>query len=144
MQHNKNFYVPPSGPPQISPPQIFAKIGFEKLHRMVWQQYQELARSAIAHMFPKDERELRAAAQRNAEFLCGILGGPKIYQKKYGPPQMRQRHMPFAIDEAARQEWLRCYQNAFEASDRLELPPEEQHQLLAWIENFSAWMVNRK
>ena len=144
MEAPNTVYVPPSGPPQSTPPQVFEKIGFKKLQAMVWLQYQELARSAIAHMFPKDEHALRAASQRNAEFMCGMLGGPKIYQQKYGPPQMRQRHLPFAIDEAARQEWLRCYRTAFLQSEGLGLLPEEQQQLLAWIARFSAWMVNRK
>jgi len=139
-----NLYTPPSGPPQASPPQIFAKVGMQALYDMVWIQYQELSRSNIAHMFPTDEDELRAASQRNAEFMCGILGGPKIYQQKYGPPQMRRRHMPFAIDEPARQEWLRCYRHAFEQSNALGLSSKEQKALLSWIENFSAWMVNRK
>ena len=144
MQNNEDFHIPPSGPPQMSPPQVFDKIGFQKLQKMVWLQYQELSRSTIAHMFPTKETDLRAAAQRNAEFMCGILGGPKIYQQKYGPPQMRRRHMPFAIDEAARQEWLRCYRHAFKQSNGLGLSPDEQEELLTWIENFSAWMVNRK
>lgn len=144
MQNSSDLYIPPSGPPQSSPPKVYEKVGLQKLYDMAWVQYQELACSKISYMFPTDENELRAASKRNAEFMCGILGGPKIYQQKHGPPQMRRRHMPFAIDEAARQEWLRCYREAFEKSKKLGLSHEEQDQLLTWIENFSAWMVNRK
>jgi len=137
-------YTPPGGPPQLSPPRVFDKVGLEALYAMAWIQYQNLARSAIAPMFPTDEAELRAASRRNAEFMCGMLGGPKLYLEKYGPPRMRARHLPFAIDETARQEWLRCYREAFDASGHLGLAPEEQAPLLEWIEAFSAWMVNRK
>jgi hemoglobin len=141
---DSSFYIPPAGPPQISPPQVFEKVGMEPLYDMAWIQYQELAKSAIASMFPAGEEELRAASRRNAAFMCGILGGPKIYQQKFGPPQMRQRHLPFAIDENARQEWLRCFYTAFTQANRLGLDTDEQKALLLWINQFSAWMVNRK
>ncbi len=137
-------YVPPGGPPQLSPPQVFEKIGLEALYAMAWLQYCALAQSTIAHMFPGEEAELREASRRNAEFMCGILGGPRIYQQKYGPPRMRARHLPFRIDEAARQEWLRCYRLAFEQANHLGLAPQEQGALLEWIDRFSAWMVNSK
>ncbi|HEX9847470.1 MAG TPA: group II truncated hemoglobin [Acidimicrobiia bacterium] len=41
-------------------------------------------------------------------YLSGWLGGPPLYEERYGHPRLRMRHMPFAIgsDEAA--EWMRC------------------------------------
>ncbi len=137
-------YIPPGGPPRVSPPRAFSTVGLDALYAMAWVQYQLLARSAIGHMFPTDVAELRAASRRNAEFMCGMLGGPTLYQQQYGPPRMRARHLPFAIDEAARQVWLRCYREAFAQSSHLGLSPEDQAALLEWIEQFSAWMVNRK
>lgn len=139
----KQIYTPPEGPPQNSAPAFYDKIGMDRLYQMAWLQYQLFPKSAIAHLFPADEADLKAAANKQAEFMAGVMGGPKIYIEKHGPPRMRARHVPFAIDEQARQEWLRCYRQAFAACQGLDLAPADQQTLLSWIEDFSAWMVNR-
>jgi len=41
-------------------------------------------------------------------FLAGWTGGPQLYIERYGHPMLRRRHMPFAIDESARDEWMYC------------------------------------
>lgn len=138
------LYIPPQGPPQETAPVLFDQIGFDRLYRMAWIQYQMFPNTAIAHMFPTEEAELKAASCKQAEFMGGLLGGPKVYLEKHGPPRMRARHLPFAIDEQARQEWLRCFHQAFDACNGLDLPEEDQQRLCKWIEAFSAWMVNRK
>ena len=45
-------------------------------------------------------------------FLSGWLGGPPLYINKYGHPRLRQRHMPFAIGEKERDQWMLCIDNA--------------------------------
>ena len=42
------------------------------------------------------------------EFLSGWLGGPDLFAEKYGHPRLRQRHMPFPIDESLRDQWMHC------------------------------------
>lgn len=137
------IYTPPEGPPQLSAPLLYEKISLDCLYEMAWIQYQALGTSRIADLFPLEEAELKAASEKQAEFLCGIMGGPKVYLAKHGPPRMRARHIPFAIDEAARQEWLRCFRLAFDQCGQLGLDKPDQLLLLNWIELFSAWMVNR-
>ena len=39
-------------------------------------------------------------------FLSQFLGGPQRYAEKYGPPKMRKRHLPHAITNEAKEEWL--------------------------------------
>ncbi|WP_255990541.1 group II truncated hemoglobin [Chitinolyticbacter albus] len=46
--------------------------------------------------------------QKLFEFLSGWLGGPQLFIEKYGHPRLRARHMPFAIGEAERDQWLLC------------------------------------
>jgi hemoglobin len=41
-------------------------------------------------------------------FLTGWTGGPQLYIERYGHPRLRQRHMPFSIDESARDQWMYC------------------------------------
>ena len=137
-------FIPPQGPPQVSAPHYFEKIGFDRLHAFSRQHYQNLSESSISEMFPKEPEELKAAAERQADFLIGVMGGPPVYREKHGPPRMRARHLPFAIDEAARQEWIRCFRAAFVAHAGLGLSLPEQKQFLDWIELFSGWMVNKK
>lgn len=52
--------------------------------------------------------------QKLYEFLSGWLGGPQLFQQKYGHPALRARHMPFAIDEQMRDQWLVCMEHALE------------------------------
>lgn len=59
-------------------------------------------------------RDLRASREKLFMFLSGWLGGPQLYMEKYGHPRLRQRHMPFAIDSAARDQWMRCMRQAME------------------------------
>ncbi|WP_199610199.1 group II truncated hemoglobin [Flocculibacter collagenilyticus] len=42
------------------------------------------------------------------EFLSGWLGGPALFEEKYGHPRLRQRHMPFKITPQLRDQWLHC------------------------------------
>lgn len=50
--------------------------------------------------------------QKFFEFLSGWLGGPQLFIEKYGHPRLRARHMPFAIGEAERDQWLLCMYQA--------------------------------
>jgi hemoglobin len=48
------------------------------------------------------------------KFLTEWLGGPKAYSAERGHPRLRQKHMPFPIDEAARDAWMLCMCKAME------------------------------
>jgi hemoglobin len=48
------------------------------------------------------------------KFLTEWLGGPKTYSAERGHPRLRQKHMPFPIDEAARDAWMLCMRKAME------------------------------
>lgn len=45
-------------------------------------------------------------------FLCGWLGGPDLYQQRFGHPRLRARHLPYAIGLRERDQWLACMQQA--------------------------------
>jgi len=55
-------------------------------------------------MYPAD---LAGAKARLAMFLVQYWGGPATYSENRGHPRLRMRHMPFKLDEAARDAWLR-------------------------------------
>jgi hemoglobin len=41
-------------------------------------------------------------------FLTGWTGGPQLYIERYGHPFLRARHLPFAIGESERDQWMYC------------------------------------
>lgn len=56
---------------------------------------------------------------------------------------MRARHMPFPIDEPARQEWLRCFHRVLDdAPARFGFPAQHLPGFRAFLDGFSGWMVN--
>lgn len=59
-------------------------------------------------------KTLKASREKLFMFLSGWLGGPQLYVEKYGHPRLRQRHLPFAIGEAERDQWLTCMTQAME------------------------------
>lgn len=59
--------------------------------------------------------DLADARQKLYEFLSGWLGGPPLYIEKHGHPRLRGRHMPFAIGDAERDQWLACMAQALDA-----------------------------
>ena len=85
-----------------------------------------------------DARELRdlhgadlmSAREKLFAFLCGWLGGPPLYVRQYGHPRLRARHLPFAIDARARDQWLLCMRAAFDESPALAL--DRQADTDAW------------
>jgi hemoglobin len=136
-------YIPPGGPPQAGPSrEIYALMGRENIYQMVEHFYVELEKSELRRWFPED---MRAASRKNAAFLMGVLGGPSLYAELYGPPMMRQRHLPFPIDEHARQVWLSCFKGVLEgAEEKYDFPAEHLAGFIEFLETFSAWMVNTK
>lgn len=139
------IYVPPQGPPQDIRPssEIYGAMGLDQLFAMCHAFYGRLAGSAISEMFPEDAEELHQASRRQAMFLAGVLGGPPLYAQLIGPPRMRARHLPFVIDEAARQEWLRCFFETLEEPGHWDIPEEHLDGFRSFLSGFSGWMVNK-
>lgn len=63
---------------------------------------------AFARVRALHQSSLQDAREKLYEFLCGWLGGPDLYVQKHGHPRLRGRHMPFAISEVERDQWLAC------------------------------------
>jgi hemoglobin len=69
--------------------------------------------SALRAMHPPD---LAHARDKLAWFLVGWTGGPPQYVARFGHPRLRARHLPFAIDSAARDAWLSAMRDALHAT----------------------------
>jgi len=66
----------------------------------------------IRAMHPDDLSESRDKLTR---FLCGWLGGPKLFSEKYGPIRIPVAHRHLDIGPAERDAWLKCMQVAANA-----------------------------
>jgi hemoglobin len=92
-------------------------------------------------LYPDDPEELEAARGRLRDFLIQFWGGPPIYHERRGPPQLRMRHVPFAIGRAERDAWVTHMSAAVRAGG---LRPLDQQQMLAYFEAAATQMINRE
>ena len=85
--------------------EVYAAIGEEGFARLVHAFYAHVPSDPIlGAMYPK--HDLAGAEQRLRDFLVGRFGGPPRYIEQRGHPRLRMRHMPFKLDEAARDRWV--------------------------------------
>jgi len=137
------IYTPASGPPQVARPssEILEKMGEEGVFRMLGDLYRKLEHSTIRGMFPED---MELASRKSAAFFVQLLGGRPRYNEVYGQPRMTQRHLPFDIDGGAKGVWLQCFAEVLaEAESAYGFPPEHLPGFRAFLDSFSAWMVNK-
>ncbi|ABL98263.1 group II truncated hemoglobin [Shewanella amazonensis] len=92
------------------------------------QQGEDTQKLLAMHPGPIEQSE-----QKLYEFLSGWLGGPQLFQQKYGHPALRARHLPFAIDEQMRDQWLTCMQYALEQEVANEQHREVIYQAIATL-----------
>jgi len=89
-------------------------------------------------MYPAED--LAGAEQRLRDFLIYRFGGPQRYIEQRGHPMLRARHLPFRIDRAARDNWMRLMNGAFAEA---KLPAEAEQVLRQFFEQMSVHMINQ-
>jgi hemoglobin len=89
--------------------------GAETIRQLVDRFYDlmelEPAYAVIRKLHPAD---LSPSRDKLNLFLTGWMGGPELYQEKYGHPMLRARHLPFPIGSTERNQWLDCMQRAMD------------------------------
>ena len=118
--------------------QIYSVVGEDGFTRLVAAFYRQVPQDAtLGRMYPPGE--LEAAEKRLRDFLIYRFGGPQRYIEERGHPRLRARHMPFQIDRAARDNWMRLMNNAFAEA---ALPADVEQYLRAFFEQMSTFMIN--
>jgi len=118
--------------------QIYQIIGEEGFARLVGAFYRQVPQDDIlGAMYPPGE--LAAAESRLRDFLIYRFGGPQRYIEERGHPRLRARHLPFRIDQAARDRWMQLMANAFAEA---ALPHEVEQFLRAFFDQMSTFMIN--
>lgn len=89
--------------------------GAEKVRTLVHRFYQimdELPESyGIRKMHAED---LQNSEDKLFKFLSGWMGGPQLFIQEFGHPMLRRRHLPFAIGNAERDQWMLCMNKALQ------------------------------
>jgi hemoglobin len=83
---------------------------------------------------------LESAREKLFMFLSGWLGGPSLYTDRFGHPMLRARHMPFAIGEEERDQWMACMIRAMRDTD---VPDALQTGLEQSFFKTADWMRNK-
>ncbi len=117
-------------PDPARPDTLYEAIGGEaSFRKLVDTFYAGVAGDPVLRaIYPEDD--LGPAAERLRMFLIQYWGGPTTYSERRGHPRLRMRHMPFAINLAARDAWLRHMRAAV---DSLALPPDYERPLWDYL-----------
>src|SRR6187397_193587 len=117
---------------------IYSLIGEEGFTRLIAAFYRQVPGDDIlAAMYPP--HDLAGAEQRLRDFLIGRFGGPPRYVEQRGHPRLRMRHMPFAIDSRARNQWVKLMDRALDES---EFPPDVTGLLREFFHGVATFMMN--
>ncbi len=84
--------------------------GLTRLADAFYAHMEKLPEAArIRAMHPED---LTISRRKLAVFLCGWLGGPRLYATEFGPISIPTAHAHLAIDEPERDAWMACMRAA--------------------------------
>jgi len=115
--------------------------GAETIRQLVDRFYDlmelEPAYAVIRQMHPAD---LSTSRDKLNLFLNGWMGGPELYQEKYGHPMLRARHLPFPIGSTERNQWLDCMQRAM---DEVAIDDQLKARLHESFFATADWMRNK-
>src|SRR6185436_14017679 len=122
----------------ISEGEIYGQIGEDGFARLVAAFYRQVPGDDIlGPMYPGDD--LPGAEERLREFLVGRFGGPQRYIESRGHPRLRMRHMPFKLDQQARDRWVQLMDRAL---DEAGLPAESEQLLRAFFHHMATFLMN--
>jgi hemoglobin len=97
------------------PRSFYERIGGEEgVRRLVHRFYEIMDTLAEAKGIRALHKDLPGAERKLFMFLSGWMGGPALYTEQYGHPRLRMRHMPFAISESERDQWMACMSQALD------------------------------
>jgi hemoglobin len=115
--------------------------GAESIRQLVDRFYDlmelEPAYAVIRQLHPAD---LSTSRDKLYLFLTGWMGGPELYQEKYGHPKLRARHLPFPIGSIERNQWLDCMQRAM---DEVAIDEQLKARLHESFFATADWMRNK-
>ena len=132
-------FIRHTGIVDLTEEQVYERIGEEGFSRVVRAFYAQVPGDDIlGPMYPA--HDLAGAEQRLRDFLIGRFGGPPRYIEQRGHPRLRMRHMPFSIDQRARDRWMQLMSRAIDES---HLPPDVAALMHDFLSQVATFMINR-
>lgn len=111
--------------------------GEETIRRLVEDFYERIeADEYLRPMFPED---MGPGKRWQYLFLVQSFGGPNVFSEERGQPRLRMRHFPFAIDQKARDHWLK---HMLDAMDAVGIEEPARTLMRDYFIRASAHMVN--
>jgi len=109
---------------------LYELIGGETGLRALVERFYDVMDSApeAAQIRALHPKILKQSREKLFMFLSGWSGGPSLYIEKYGHPRLRQRHMPFPIGKAERDQWLWCM-------DKALMKTQSDPQMIEYLKN---------
>jgi hemoglobin len=86
------------------------QLGLRQLVDAFYDQMEVLSEAKIIRDMHADD--LAVSRDKLALFLCGWLGGPKLYREKYGAIGIPKAHRHLDIGLSERDAWLLCMEKA--------------------------------
>ena len=116
MSNITNFYTPgdPEKPHYDMGDTSFIAAGKEAGIRQLVDDFYNImaAHPESQHIHRMHKQDLTVMRDKLATFLCGWLGGPRLYAEKFGPIQIPRAHHHLDIGEGERDAWLLCMREA--------------------------------
>ncbi len=124
--------------------EFYKAIGEEEgMRALMYDFYDIIYESDIAHFFPQDEEEFHEVKVKNTRFFIQICGGPKVYESETGGMNLNEfmirLHDDFSIYEKSRYEWLGCME---EALRKIDIEQRIKDNFWDYLEKFSKLTVN--
>jgi len=128
------------------PKEFFEAIGgVEGMQELMYDFYDRIYESEIAHFFPQDEEEFDKVKKKNSKFFIQICGGPKVYEDEAKGMDLNEYmirvHDDFSITEKSRIEWLGTMREALEAKAK-HVDPKLVEEFWDYLDKFSKLTVN--
>jgi hemoglobin len=118
--------------------------GEDGMRKLMFNFYDKIYESEIAHFFPQDEDEFEDIKIKNTKFFIQICGGPKVYEGEAKGMNldefMIRVHDDFSINEKARVEWLGTIREALEEVEGVD--SEILEDFWNYLDQFSKLTVN--
>ena len=86
------------------------QMGIRKLVDDFYRFMNELPEAKIIRTMHNDD--LTSSRDKLTLFLCGWMGGPKLYHEKYGNINIPRDHSHLVVGESERDAWLLCMEKA--------------------------------
>ena len=123
--------------------EFFNAVGGEDgMRKLMFNFYDKIYESEIAHFFPQDEDEFEKI--KNTKFFIQICGGPKVYEGETKGMDLNEYmiriHDDFSITEKARVEWLGTIREALEELE--DVDEKLINNFWDYLDSFSKLTVN--